>query len=396
MCENCKNLFDIKNNLPYLIPCGHTLCEKCMNLLEFKNNKMKCPICSKIYEISKENIPKNEMVIDYIQTYKIGPKYSYQIREYVIEEATFCHIDRRNCCQKLCHFLYILIYVKIILTIINIILWPFKKIYQLIKQFFILIYGIYLKIKEFIIKIFNKIISIHLPKLNINCQYFVKLKNKLFQTKLSKAIIKFFKYTIRAPLWINYLKIMKNLLYESQSKVKNKCIKVVNVIITLMGILLAHFVSYFTSNLANFLIIILLLNESTIVLLELMKMEDEKKNKMYLNKNNVNKIIAENNKRKSEDGIIAKKMFDEIEDEYFNDENKYNRGKKCILRWIGFLLFWYFFPVLSNGIFQSIKYLEFTKDIDIDSQEKNIQIWTGVLTSLLAIAKILIVIYLTY
>ena len=147
MCENCKKLFDIKKNLPYLIPCGHTICEKCLNILEFKDNKMKCPIDGHIYEVTKDKIPKNEMLIYYFQTNKNGPKYSYQIRECVIEEATFCHMDRRNCCQKLFHFIYILIYVKIILSILNIIFWPFKKIYQLIKKCINLIYIIYLKIK---------------------------------------------------------------------------------------------------------------------------------------------------------------------------------------------------------------------------------------------------------
>ena len=53
MCENCKNLFDIKNNLPYILPCGHTICDKCLNKLEFKESNMECPIDSHIYEITK-------------------------------------------------------------------------------------------------------------------------------------------------------------------------------------------------------------------------------------------------------------------------------------------------------------------------------------------------------
>ena len=39
MCENCNNLFDVKNNLPYILPCGHSLCEKCLISIEFKDNK---------------------------------------------------------------------------------------------------------------------------------------------------------------------------------------------------------------------------------------------------------------------------------------------------------------------------------------------------------------------
>ena len=72
MCENCKNLFDIKNNLPFILPCGHTLCEKCLNSLEFNNNKLECPIDSHIYDTSKERIPKNEMLIEYNKLNKVN------------------------------------------------------------------------------------------------------------------------------------------------------------------------------------------------------------------------------------------------------------------------------------------------------------------------------------
>ena len=106
MCENCKDLFDIKNNLPYILKCGHTICERCLNSLEFNDNKMECPIDSHIYEISKEQIPKNEMLIEYMLSNKLGPRYSYQIREYNIPEANFYHIIRRNCCQKIIRFFH--------------------------------------------------------------------------------------------------------------------------------------------------------------------------------------------------------------------------------------------------------------------------------------------------
>ena len=391
MCENCKKLFDIKKNLPYLIPCGHTICEKCLNILEFKDNKMKCPIDGHIYEVTKDKIPKNEMLIYYFQTNKNGPKYSYQIRECVIEEATFCHMDRRNCCQKLFHFIYILIYVKIILSILNIIFWPFKKIYQLIKKCINLIYIIYLKIKELCIKIIKKIKSIALPKLHINCNYYYKIKDKFLQNKLVKTIIKFCKYTIRAPICINYIKLMKNLLYESQKKANNICIKAINIIMALIALFFAHLFAYLTNNLANFFIILLLLNESAVVLMDFMKMNNEKENKKYIHKNK-NEI---KNDRKKNFGSLKKITFDEDEKEYLIDENKYYRGKKCIMRWIWFILFWYFFPIFKDNLFNFIKYLEYSKDIDLDSQEKNIKIWTGVVNSLLVIPKFLIVFYLT-
>ena len=182
MCEDCNNLFDAKNNLPYILPCGHSLCEKCLISIEFKNNKMKCPIDEHIYEIEKEKIPKNEMLIEYMLNNKYGPKYSYQIREYVIEEATFSHIIKRNCCQKILRFFYKLIFIKIFLPILNIFLYPFKKIYLLLKKIFSILYNIYLKIKEFFMKIFKKIKAIKFPKININCKCFDKLKLRLLHS----------------------------------------------------------------------------------------------------------------------------------------------------------------------------------------------------------------------
>lgn len=394
MCENCKNLFDIKNNLPYILPCGHTICEKCLNTLEFNNNKMQCPIDSHIYEIEKEKIPKNEMLVEYMLSNKLGPKYSYQIREYNIPEATFYHMIRRNCCQKILRFFYKLFYVKIFLTIMNIILFPFKKIYQIIKKIMNILYLIVVKIKQFFLKIFNKIKAIRLPKLNINFKYFDKIKIKLVHNHIIRTIIIFFKYTIRAPLWINYLKIMKNLIYQSQSKVNNVCLKAVNILIVLIGIILVHLFAYFSNNLDNLFIILLLLNESTIVLFDFMKMDDEKNNKKYKQKIYKNSLIK-NNRRKSLE-IKTNNTFDEEEDEYLIDLNKYNRGKKCIVRWIGFIIFWYFSPIVKELFYNFIIYWKGDEiNNDTNSPEYKISIFRRIINSLLLIPKLLIIIYLT-
>ena len=384
MCENCRNLFDIKRNLPYVIPCGHTICQRCINALEYKNNKMKCPIDYRIYEIPKEKIPKNHILIDYMKLCNnMGLKYSYQIKKCVIEGATFSHIDKRNCFQKLCHILYILIYVKIFLTILNIILWPFKKMIQLLKAIFIFIYIIYLKLKELCIKIINKIISIRFLHLNYFKETIGKLKDKFIRTKFARAITRFYKFTISAPLWINYLKIMKNLIKESQLKAKNICTKIVNTIMAVLAIFFAHLIAYFTNNLENFLIIILLLNESTAVLIDLMEMGDKKDDKNY-NKNN------KDNKKKKE-----KEKICNHNEEYLIDKYKYFRGKKCAVRWIGFIIFWYFFPLIKTFLFDLIGYLQYNKNDNLEQKEKNVKIWIGIINSLLIFPKLIIIIYIT-
>ena len=399
MCENCKNLFDLKKNLPYLIPCGHTLCEECLGLLEFSKNKCKCPIDSKEFEIEKEKIPKNEMLIDYMKENILGPRYSYQVRESVITDATFFHIIRRNFFQKIGHYFYKLIYVKIVLSLANLMLWPFKKIYQFIRKIKNLIYLNYLKIKLFFIKIYKKIKSIRFPKLNINCKYYYKIKERIVHSRIKRAKIKFFKYTLRAPIFLDYLKLMKNLLYKSQTHVNNKCLKVVNVILTLMGIFLSHLIASLTNNLENFFIILLLLNESTIVLNNFRKMNEEKELKRYIYKNKKKKKKARGVKKKSDFGMgnyINNKNSDEEDDEYLKDKKNHHRGKKCVSRWIGFILFWYFFPMISENLIEFIKYWEYSKNyLDYETQEKNIKNNIGVVNSLLVIPKLLIVFYIT-
>ena len=392
MCENCKNLFDIKNNIPFILPCGHTLCEKCLNSLEFNNNKLECPIDSHIYDTSKERIPKNEMLIEYILSNKLGPKYSYQIREYNIPEATFYHIVRRNCCQKIFRFFYKLFYVKMISHILNVLLFPFRKVYKILEKFMNLIYLIYVKIKKFFLKIWQKIKQIKFPKLSAYFKFSEKFKIKLLHYQIVRTIIIFFKYTIRAPLWLNYLKLMKNLIYQSQLNVNNACFKAINILITLIGIILVHLFAYFTNNLDNLFIILLLLNESSIVLFDFMKMDDEKKKKKYLLKNY--KPTLQKERRKSA-LMRSNNTFDEEEEEYLIDENKYNRGKKCIIRWIGFIFYWYFSPIAIKLFYNFVSYWK-GDGINVENlPEKRINILRGIINSLLLIPKLLVIIYLT-
>ena len=275
----------------------------------------------------------------------------------------------------------------------NLFLYPFKKIYQLLKKIMNILYLLYSKIKEFFIKIINKIKSIRFPKFILYNKFCEKLKIKLIHNHIVRAIIIFFKYTIRAPLWLNYLKIMRNLIYQSQSRVNNVCIKAMNILIALVGIILVHLFAYFTSNLDNLFIILLLLNESTIVLFDFMKMDDEKNNKKYLHKTSKKKL-RKDLKRKT-DINNKSNTFDEEEEEYLIDENKYNRGKKCIVRWIGFIIYWYFSPIIKELFFSYISRWKGSDNNDINYPEKNRRILSGIIRSLMLIPKLLIIIYLT-
>ena len=221
-----------------------------------------------------------------------------------------------------------------------------------------------MKIKEFFMKIFIKIKAIKFPKVNINCKCLDKLKLRLLHSNIIRTMIIFFKYTIRAPLWLNYIKLMKNLIYQSQAKVNNKCIKLINIFITIICIILVHLFGYFTDNLDNLFILLLLLNESTIVLFDFMRMDDEKNNKKYLKKTSTNEKIGKSDFNKNNNTI------DEAEDEYLIDLNKYSRGKKCIVRWIGFIIFWYFSPIVKEFIFYYASLWSGNENNDIKKKKK--------------------------
>ena len=185
---------------------------------------------------------------------------------------------------------------------------------------------------------------------------------------------------------------MRNLIYQSQVNVNNACFKTINILITLIGIILVHLFAYFTNNLDNLFIIVLLLNESSIVLFDFMKMDDEKKKKKYLQKNYKSSLHKE---RRNSLLMRANNTFDEEEEEYLIDENKYNRGKKCIIRWIGFIFYWYFSPIAIKLFYNFVSYWK-GDGINVENlPEKRINILRGIINSLLLIPKLLVIIYLT-
>ena len=51
--------------------------------------------------------------------------------------------------------------------------------------------------------------------------------------------------------------------------------------------------------------------------------------------------------------------------------------------------------MIKKYLYNFIEYWEYSKNNDLDTQEKKIKIWIGLLNSLLFVPKLLIVIYLT-
>ena len=59
-CTICFNGFDLSQNFPRILPCGHTFCSECLARLVQADSSLKCPNCnSKIQKIILEAIPRN-------------------------------------------------------------------------------------------------------------------------------------------------------------------------------------------------------------------------------------------------------------------------------------------------------------------------------------------------
>ena len=118
----------------------------------------------------------------------------------------------------------------------------------------------------------------------------------------------------------------------------------------------------------------------------------KKRKKKYLLKNY--KPTLQKERRKSA-LMRSNNTFDEEEEEYLIDENKYNRGKKCIIRWIGFIFYWYFSPLAIKLFYNFVAFWKGNEISNENLPEKRINILRGIINSLLLIPKLLVVVYLT-
>ena len=64
------------------------------------------------------------------------------------------------------------------------------------------------------------------------------------------------------------------------------------------------------------------------------------------------------------------------------------------MRWIGFIIFWYFSPIVREFLFNCFSHNSGNENNDSTSG-KNIGILKGIINSLMLISKLLIIVYLT-
>ena len=64
-CPICYDIYNDKDKVPRILPCGHTFCQCC--LLDLRtSNILTCPTCRKFFTPEVKQLIKNFTILDYI------------------------------------------------------------------------------------------------------------------------------------------------------------------------------------------------------------------------------------------------------------------------------------------------------------------------------------------
>ena len=138
---------------------------------------------------------------------------------------------------------------------------------------------------------------------------------------------------------------MKNIITETDEKDReNFFLNMIRIISNFLIMIVIHFVAIFFFEFENFFIVVLLINESFIILGKFLKMKERKENKLdFSDSEDLNESDSDS--------------------EYEREERLFKRGKKCLKRWIVFICYHCLFNKVSNYILLSFdkKYYILTK-----------------------------------
>jgi len=66
-CSICFENYDTTNRIPLLLPCQHNFCKGCLRGL-VRGATIDCPICRVNHNIRFEDVQKNRMIIQILET----------------------------------------------------------------------------------------------------------------------------------------------------------------------------------------------------------------------------------------------------------------------------------------------------------------------------------------
>jgi len=137
-------------------------------------------------------------------------------------------------------------------------------------------------------------------------------------------------------MFLNYIKIMKNIITETDEKDReNYFLNILRIISNFLIMFIIHVIVIFFFDFENFFIVVLLINESVIILGKFLKMKERKENKLdYSDSEEQSEIDSDSDNER--------------------EEMLYKKGKKCIRRWMIFIIYHYLFPIISSYILNII------------------------------------------
>lgn len=121
---------------------------------------------------------------------------------------------------------------------------------------------------------------------------------------------------MKLPLWAYYIRIMSNYNNEGLDKEKNVCLRWSKYILRIIFILFMHAVLFLYFSVENFLVFVVLVNEAILVIGECRAFKEKQDDEL-----------------KTINSVKELKQFKEQEAEVIV------RGKKCLKRWLLFLLY---------------------------------------------------------
>jgi hypothetical protein len=333
MCERCEENFNLTSRCPYILPCGHTLCYKCLyNLFIEEKKRIKCPFDFTYFKMDFNDIPKNVVLYEIINK-RFEQNKKEEIKLIETKSLNFEYHKIHSIIYRFFYRIYIIFHLHFIFTLFDIIIYPFKKIYEYFIRIRNYISETYQKIKIFIKDVIDYIKSIEYKK---HFDSFIKKFEIINEIRIK--IINYLKKKFPKPLFIYYPKIMKKIIFfDCPESDFQRYIKLFSNIFLL---LLIHLFVIFFLNFEYYFITLILINESVQIIGRFLKLKE--KNEYKYKKLTQSYSSGEDEEEK-------KKNLEE------RTEKLFLRGKKCIFKWLQYLIYYFFYNQIEKYYFFKTK-----------------------------------------
>ena len=125
---------------------------------------------------------------------------------------------------------------------------------------------------------------------------------------------------------------MKNIITETDEKDREHYfLNIIRIISNFLIMIIIHAIVIYFFDFENFFIVVLLINESVVILGKFLKMKERKENKLDYTDSD-------------------EKSESDSDSDNEREELLYKRGKKCLRRWMIFIIYHYLFPIISSYI----------------------------------------------